>query len=121
MILQMPLSDGKVAVYFRLPATIWGDRVALVGDFNGWSPSATPMRPGEQYWEARMILPAGGCYAYAYLIDDADWCTEGPTRATKQRDSASPVTLQPLDLPQVRSRIADLTALEYGAREPQGG
>lgn len=106
MILQLPLANGDVAVYFRLPASIWADKVQLVGDFNGWSTRATPMRLGEQYWEARLTLHAGERYFYAYLIDEVDWCTESPTTERIVGALPPPVTMLPVDIPQVRSRIA---------------
>jgi 1,4-alpha-glucan branching enzyme len=105
MILQTPLTDNSVAVCFRLPASIWGDQVMLVGDFNGWSTRATPMRQGEQYWEARLILRAGEHYAYAYLIDGVDWCSESPP-CERAAGPTPPVEVTPLDIAQVRHRVA---------------
>lgn len=105
MILQMPLADGTVAVSFRLPAAIWGDRATLVGNFNGWSRHATPMRLGEEYWEARLILCVGEHYFYAYLIDGTDWCTEAPAQE-RALGAALPVSVLPLDLQQVRRYVA---------------
>lgn len=105
MILQIPLANNAVAVYFRLPASIWADKVQLVGDFNEWSTQATPMRLGEQYWEARVVLRAGDHYTYAYLIDGADWCTDSPMQ-DRAVGTAPPVTMLPVDIPQVRRRMA---------------
>jgi 1,4-alpha-glucan branching enzyme len=105
MILQLPQDDQQVAVYFRLPASIWADRVQLVGDFNGWSTSATPMRLGDHYWEARLVLPAGASYSYAYLVDGVDWCTDLPTRG-RAAGAAPPITMLPVDIPQMRRRMA---------------
>jgi hypothetical protein len=44
--------------------------VALVGDFNGWDPEATPLdrqAPGGA-WSARVALPPG-VHAYGFLVD----------------------------------------------------
>jgi 1,4-alpha-glucan branching enzyme len=105
MIFQIPQDDEQVAVYFRLPASIWADRVHLVGDFNGWSTSATPMRAGELYWEARVVLRAGERYAYAYLLDGVDWCTDMPM-IERAINGPPLVTMLPVDIPQMRRRLA---------------
>lgn len=49
-------------------------RVAVVGDFNGWDPIATPMRrlPSGATWTAAIAVPEGR-YAYAFVIDGRTW------------------------------------------------
>jgi len=106
MILQVPLTNDSVVVYFRLPASIWGDQVMLVGDFNDWNTQATPMRQGEQYWEARLILRAGESYSYAYLIDGVDWCTESPVYERAVGAPPPPVTMLPVDIPQAQYHVS---------------
>jgi hypothetical protein len=51
-------------------------RVALVGEFNDWDPTATPMtRVGGNEW--RVALPlAHGRHVYAFIIDDGRWATD---------------------------------------------
>ena len=46
-------------------------RVALVGDFNGWDASATPMKrlAGDALWSVTIPLSAGR-HVYAFMIDD---------------------------------------------------
>jgi hypothetical protein len=45
-------------------------RVALVGDFNGWDPAASPMRAGGDGRTWRLELPlAPGRHAYAFVVD----------------------------------------------------
>ncbi|MFV9503818.1 MAG: isoamylase early set domain-containing protein [Oscillochloridaceae bacterium umkhey_bin13] len=106
MILQIPIGHREVAVVFRLPAQIWAERINLVGDFNGWSTSATPMRLGEQYWEARLDLPAGGRYYYAYLIDRHEWCTENMPWEHAVGEETRLVTMIPIDIPQAQRSVA---------------
>jgi hypothetical protein len=106
MIFQLLTDHEQVVVLFRLPAQIWADTIHLVGDFNGWSTSATPMRLGEQYWEARLVLPIGGHYFYAYLVDGQDWCTESDSWLHGGDAGALPVTLLPVEIPQAQRRIA---------------
>lgn len=102
MIVQLPMDHGEVAVLFRLPASIWADSVFLVGDFNGWSTSATPMKRGEQYWEASLRLPAGTTYYYAYLIDGVDWCSDRPGNQRAVGLNPPPILLLPIEIAGVR-------------------
>ena len=47
-------------------------RVYLVGDFNGWNRTATPMTRGENgEWTHRLALPEG-TYQFKYLAD-GEW------------------------------------------------
>jgi 1,4-alpha-glucan branching enzyme len=106
MIMQLPIGNQEVVVLFRLPAQIWADKIQLVGDFNGWSTSATPMRLGEQYWEARLTLPAGGRFFYAYLVDGQEWCTEVDTWARVKETEPPPVTVLPIAIPQAQREFS---------------
>ena len=50
--------------------------VALIGDFNRWDPSATPLgRGGNGIWTRTLRLPAGR-YDYAFLVDGKHWVTD---------------------------------------------
>jgi hypothetical protein len=53
-------------------------RVALVGDFNDWDATRTPMRPAQRggaVWTA--VLPLSpGRYRYAFLVDGARWLAD---------------------------------------------
>jgi hypothetical protein len=43
--------------------------VSLIGEFNNWSPEATPMKPaGNGKWTVTVNLPPGA-YSYKFLID----------------------------------------------------
>ena len=67
---------GHVRVVFELPSCIWADRIFLVGDFNKWSATATPMRQNrDAVWRATLDLPQGMRYEYRYLID-GQWKTD---------------------------------------------
>ncbi|MEI8165547.1 MAG: hypothetical protein WCG26_04175, partial [Chloroflexales bacterium] len=69
MIIQLPTVGDSVAVLFRLPTSIWADNVHLVGDFNGWSITATPMRRSEQFWEVTLLLTANNTYTGNTIIN----------------------------------------------------
>jgi hypothetical protein len=67
------LHDTLRLVRFVLDAPA-ASRVALVGDFNGWSRTATPLRAttraGE--WSAVIALPRGR-HGYTFVVDDTQW------------------------------------------------
>jgi hypothetical protein len=63
-------------VKFRIPAVDVpsAESVHLVGDFNEWSHTETPMMyKKEGVFEATLYLPVGETYQYRYLIDNVDW------------------------------------------------
>ena len=65
---RLPVTDTVVKFVFVAPHA---GRVALVGDFNDWNPSATPMTRSEQggLWTITMPLEAGR-HLYAFIVDD---------------------------------------------------
>ena len=63
-----PAEAGRVKVNFVLLEP-GAKRVSLRGEFNGWSPDATPMkRRDDGHWEASVVL-APGCYEYKFFVD----------------------------------------------------
>ncbi|MDQ8153246.1 MAG: isoamylase early set domain-containing protein [Gemmatimonadota bacterium] len=60
-------------------------QVALVGDFNGWSQSATLLEPGREAgtWSVTVPLSAGR-HVYAFVVDGTTWMTD--PRAQRSRD-----------------------------------
>jgi len=66
-----PVSTNSVEVSFKLVRP-GAKQVCLCGDFNGWSPSSTPMKRHEDgHWDASLGL-APGCYEYKFLAD-GEW------------------------------------------------
>jgi len=67
------LDGGRTAVtfVFRAPGA---SHVALVGDFNGWDPQATPLRRAAlgDAWTAEVSLHQG-LHVYAFVIDGEEW------------------------------------------------
>jgi 1,4-alpha-glucan branching enzyme len=79
--------DGEpmpVPVQFTLRG-VRASQVALVGDFNGWSQSATLLEPGRDVgtWSVTVPLSAGR-HVYAFVVDGTTWMTD--PRAQKARD-----------------------------------
>jgi 1,4-alpha-glucan branching enzyme len=73
MIVKEPGHTGKVRVTFSMPAGIWADSIHLVGDFNGWNPTATPLRLNDYNWSVSLDLDNGHAYQYRYLVNGTDW------------------------------------------------
>ena len=72
MIIKEPQGQGyDVTVTFSLPAS---DReVWVAGDFNRWSPTATPLADDGETASASVILNAGRRYAFRYVDQDKHW------------------------------------------------
>jgi 1,4-alpha-glucan branching enzyme len=64
---------GMAVVTFRLPRTAGTETAALVGEFNGWSSTATPMTRGSEGFTATVTLAYGAAYRFKYLLDDERW------------------------------------------------
>lgn len=63
-------------VTFRLPADVADEALTacVLGDFNGWSDDANPMRRlKDGSFKATIDLEAGRSYQFRYLIDGSTW------------------------------------------------
>ena len=68
MIKRATLGSDEVKVTFAVPSAV--GKVSVVGDFNGWSPMATPMRARSNGTRsAAVVLPAGRTYRFRYLAE----------------------------------------------------
>jgi 1,4-alpha-glucan branching enzyme len=67
-----------VRVTFELPSTIWADRVNVVGEFNDWDTTATPMtrNRSDANWKVTIELKAGERYRFRYLVDGKEWLND---------------------------------------------
>jgi 1,4-alpha-glucan branching enzyme len=70
--------QGYVRVIFELPSNMWAERVNLVGEFNDWDTTATPMtrNRADANWKAIIELEAGQRYGFRYLIDGKEWLND---------------------------------------------
>ena len=74
MLAKRKIKDGKVRVTFSMPPMEGCDSLSLVGDFNDWSQSATPMeRQSDGSWAVRLDLDANRHYHYRYLANGSEW------------------------------------------------
>ena len=61
---------GYRCVIFELPASLWADRVFVVGDFPQGQPSQTPLvQARDGVWRAALDLPTGQSYHFHYLVN----------------------------------------------------
>jgi hypothetical protein len=78
IIKQRDEHDHQVLVTFELPASIWAERITVVGDFNDWDPTAHPLvqtRDNEN-WHITLALQPNRTYRFRYLIDGRQWSNE---------------------------------------------
>jgi 1,4-alpha-glucan branching enzyme len=75
---EMVAGTDQVWVTFAVPSTTWADRVNLVGEFNAWDPTATPMfqTRADANWQVTIHLKPGQCYRFRYLIDGQEWLND---------------------------------------------
>jgi hypothetical protein len=49
--------------------------VSLVGDFNAWNTSATPLQRQGSAWTVEIALPPGR-HMYSFVVDGSEWVTD---------------------------------------------
>ena len=79
MIEKQPVAgNSRVRVVFKLPHTTCADTIGLVGEFNDWDTTATPMihRRPDAEWTAAVELEAGRRYRFRYLVDGRHWLND---------------------------------------------
>ncbi|MGD8465821.1 MAG: isoamylase early set domain-containing protein [Anaerolineae bacterium] len=79
MITKTPAKKkGMVDVTFELSSSMWAERVNLVGDFNDWDTTATPMvrSRSDANWKVTVQMEAGKRHAFRYLIDGKEWLND---------------------------------------------
>ena len=79
---KQPSRNGLCKVTFELPAEADAKSAHVCGDFNDWSPTATPMkRRKDGSLAATVSLEVGRRYRFRYLLDDGrwenDWAADG--------------------------------------------
>ena len=86
MIEKNPSKRGKTTkVTFELPADVAESSVAIVGDFNDWSPKKHQMKldKKDNVWRRTIQLEKGSAYEFRYYVDETTW------RNDKQADRYS--------------------------------
>lgn len=72
------VQNDRALVTFGLPSALWAERVNLVGEFNDWDTSSTPMMRDRNHddWRVTVELPVGRRYLFRYLVDGQEWLNE---------------------------------------------
>ena len=70
---QHRVAGGMILVTFRLRETNGAQRAEVVGDFNKWSLTATPMTRDGDGFVAHVYLEPGRTYRFRYLLDGERW------------------------------------------------
>lgn len=67
-----------VRVTFELPSTMWAERINLVGEFNDWDTTVTPMARtrSDANWKVTVELKKGHRYRFRYLVDGKEWVND---------------------------------------------
>ena len=76
---QFLKSRPTCKVTFNIPEEMGSDATDahVVGEFNGWSTSATPMqRLKNGAFKATMELPTGRSYQFRYLLGQSQWAND---------------------------------------------
>ncbi|RMG80559.1 MAG: glycoside hydrolase [Chloroflexi bacterium] len=61
-------------VTFYTPAAIEAETVYLVGDFNNWDETATPMEPlKDGRFKVELTLETGREWQFRYLVNGTEW------------------------------------------------
>jgi 1,4-alpha-glucan branching enzyme len=68
-----PKRGKGIKVTFSIPVEWLPQKVAVVGDFNGWDPGANPMRKKGGNWVASVVLEPGVRHRFRYLDVDGRW------------------------------------------------
>jgi hypothetical protein len=78
----------------RLHLSAPASSVAVVGDFNDWDPSATPLRPTKEgdIWSVELRLRPGR-YHYSFLIDGRRWKGDPSEPRASDSDFGAPVSV----------------------------
>ena len=67
-------ANGTRKVTFELPAEAGASGGSVCGEFNDWTPGATPLRRRKDgSLAAAVTLNTGRSYRYRYLLDDDRW------------------------------------------------
>lgn len=72
---KMSPKGKTVRVTFELPSDAANEKVAVVGDFNGWNPEKDKMKLDKKHgvWKKSISLKPGNEYQFRYFVDEHEW------------------------------------------------
>lgn len=91
MIRRQPINEGnQVKVTFVLPPDYPHLPITVVGDFNGWNPTANPLQHRSNgSYSTTVVVEGGRRYAFRYLCSNGRWFNEGFADAFEVNDFGS--------------------------------
>lgn len=66
-------SKPTCRVTFELPKGIEARKANLVGEFNGWDTSATPLKKTKGIWKVSLVLESDREYQFRYFVNGSEW------------------------------------------------
>ena len=69
-------SKPVVEVTFQLPPEIEAKQASVVGEFNNWDPTATPLKKVKGAWKTTLELEKGHEYQYRFLVNGEQWIND---------------------------------------------
>jgi 1,4-alpha-glucan branching enzyme len=103
MLRKEKAAGGKVKVIFSMPALEGVTALFLVGSFNDWSNTATPLVHGaDGGWSVALTLEAGWAYQYRFRDQDGSWHNDWAADSYVPNEFGS------------ENSVADLTESETG-------
>jgi hypothetical protein len=92
MVFARQRAAGETGIPFAIEAPS-ASSISVVGDFNDWNPSVTPLeRSSDGRWIVRLKLRPGR-YRYSYLVDGTRWVADPAHPAPPDRDFDAPTSL----------------------------
>ena len=110
MLQKRKLAGGKVRVTFQMPALEGVTHLTLVGDFNNWDTTATPLTcAADGSWSTALTLESGRDYQFRYLANGEVWHNDWAADAYVPNQFGgenSVVSLPVAPLPEGKSPVA---------------
>jgi 1,4-alpha-glucan branching enzyme len=100
MISKKPGPPGKLRITFSLPSSFWADSIHLVGDFNNWNTTATPLKLKDDDWSVTLDLDLGRSFHYRYLVNSSEWINDWQSDAFAQNEHGEENSVVVAMLPQ---------------------
>jgi len=66
-----------------VPDELGIETISVVGDFNGWDPTSTPLRKQNGVWSTILALPPG-TYEYMFVVNGERWTTDPLALRTRE-------------------------------------
>jgi 1,4-alpha-glucan branching enzyme len=117
MLRKEKAAGGKVKVIFSMPALEGVTALYLVGSFNDWNETATPLvRGADGGWSAALTLEEGWAYQYRFRDQDGAWHNDWAADSYVPNEFRSENSV--VDLTEAGAGPAPAPAAKKPARKP---